>query len=249
MCPAERTLAINDDTSSLKGFITATLHALSFASKDITGSDRPIEHLASHYDKFSSLDGGFWAEFGVFNGNTLMIAYNNLANQSKFNGVIAGFDSFEGLPDKWSSFDKGAFTSEYETVRDLLPESVELYKGWFQDTIEGFKELHKDVPAAVFIHHDGDLFISTTIALQLLDDRIVQGTHMIFDELVGYPGYENNEMFALWLWMSQQKVTVCAMGHGGPQRIETTDISHWLNVTETVWHTSQSAWFQVIERL
>ena len=223
------------------------MHALSFASKDITGENRPIEYLATHYDEFTSVDGGFWAEFGVFNGATMEMAYNNLIKQSKFKGAIAGFDSFEGLPDTWGQFDQGAFASQYEKVRDFIPEAVELYQGWFQDTIGGFKEHHKNVPAAV-IHHDGDLFISTTIALQLLNDQIVQGTHMVFDELVGYPGYKNHEMLALWLWMSEHKVMVCAMGHGGPVRIE-TDISNWLNVETEVWHTSQSAWFQVIERL
>jgi hypothetical protein len=95
---------------------------------------------------------------------------------------------------------------------------------------------------------NSDLFIGTTIALQLLDDQIVQGIHMVFDELVGYPGYENHEMLALWLWMSEHKVMVCAMGHGGPVRIE-EDISNWLNVITEVYGTSQSAWFQVIERL
>jgi len=99
VCPAERTLAINDETSSLQGFINATLHALLFTSKDITGENRPIEYLATHYDEFTSVEGGFWAEFGVFNGATLEMAYNNLIKQSKFKGAIAGFDSFEGLPD------------------------------------------------------------------------------------------------------------------------------------------------------
>lgn len=247
-CPAERTLTINEATSSLKGFINTTLHALSHASRDITGSDRPIEHLATNYDKYKSIDNGFWAEFGVFNGGTLIMAYNQLVggpkSSSEFTGVIAGFDSFDGLPEKWrGSFDQGAFATQYEKVRNSIPESVELYRGWFQDTIIDFKTNHADVPAAV-IHHDGDLFLSTTITLQLLDDRIVPGTHMIFDELIGYPGYEGHEILSLWLWMNQQGASLCAMGHAGV--IE--DISSYLNPGREIYGFSQNAWFQVLSR-
>ena len=85
------------------------------------------------------------------------MAYNQLVggpkSSSEFTGVIAGFDSFDGLPEKWrGSFDQGAFATQYEKVRNSIPESVELYRGWFQDTIIDFKTNHADVPAAV-IHH------------------------------------------------------------------------------------------------
>ena len=92
-CPAVRKLTITAETCSLKGFINATLRALSFASNEITGSDRPIEHLAKYYDKFKSID-GFWAEFGVFNGDSLLMAHSYLVKeQSTFNdSVIAGFE-------------------------------------------------------------------------------------------------------------------------------------------------------------
>lgn len=243
-CPEVRTLTINEATYSLKGFINMTLHALSHASNDITGSDRPIEHLAKKFDNFKSIKNGFWAEFGVYTGGTLKMAHDQLQEQSKFNGVIAGFDSFEGLPGEWRpGFDKGMFTATYESVRNLVPESVELYKGWFHDTIQDFKATHTNIPAAL-IHHDGDLFLSTTITLQLLDDRIAPGTHMIFDELIGYKGYENHEILALWLWMNQQGVSLCAMGHAG--NIE--DLSDWLNPQNDFYFTLQSAWFQVLSR-
>ena len=244
-CPTNRTLAINEATSSLESFIIATLHSLSQASIDITGSDRPITHLATNFNKYKSINHGFWAEFGVYNGGTLKMAYNQLVvQQSEFNGVIAGFDSFDGLPEKWrGSFDQGAFATLYEKVRNSIPENVELYRGWFQDTIIDFKTNHADVPAAV-INHDGDLFLSTTITLQLLDDRIVPGTHMIFDELIGYPGYEGHEILSLWLWMNQQGASLCAMGHAGV--IE--DISNYLIPGREIYGFSQNAWFQVLSR-
>jgi hypothetical protein len=164
---------------TLPEFIDATLKALDLASKDITGDERPIDFLVKHYDEFPSITNGFWAEFGVFYGSTLDMAHKGLVSQKTFGGTIAGFDSFEGLPEKWrDGFDKGKFgenSRTFKQVRSKLPPEVELYKGWFQDTIPVFKDNHSGNPAAL-IHHDGDLFLSTTITLQLLDNRIKPGT-------------------------------------------------------------------------
>ncbi len=220
-----RKLTINADTCTLKGFINSTLRALSSASSEITGSDRPIEHLTKYYDKFKSIDDGFFAEFGVYNGNSLLMAHDHLVKeQSTFKGVIAGFDSFEGLPEKWrGGFEEGVFATQYEIVRKILPERVEVYKGWFQDTIQVFKARHGNIPAAL-IHHDGDLFLSTTITLQLLDDQIVQGTHMIFDELVGYPGYEGHEIM-----VALQYPAVCMRRQGRAVTHTTECPANWFS--------------------
>ena len=243
-CPPHRTLTTKNLT--FPEFVHATLKALDHASKDVTGDIRPIEYLVKNYDKFPSIQNGFWAEFGVFYGSTLRLAEKELRAQETFSGVLAGFDSFEGLPEKWRpDFEEGQFGQQglYETVRRKLPREVELYKGWFQDTITVFKGKHSEIPAAV-IHHDGDLFLSTTITLQLLDDRIHPGTHMIFDELIGYPGFEKHEIFALWLWMEQREgVSLCAMGHSSP--IDLSDRA-WTSPREDQKPDKQSAWLQVL---
>mmetsp|Transcript_43274 Transcript_43274/g.73810 ORF Transcript_43274/g.73810 Transcript_43274/m.73810 type:complete len:301 (-) Transcript_43274:57-959(-) len=248
-CPPHRTLRIDATTRDLPNFINATLHALDFASKEVTHDDRPIVHLATNYDKYATIPGGFWTEFGVFQGSTLLMATNELLSKSKTfnNGPIAGFDSFEGLPEKWrKDFGEGTFglnDDQYTTLRKKLPDEVKLYKGWFQETIPAFKAEHDGVPAAL-IHHDGDLFLSTTITLQLLNDRILPGTHMIFDELVGYPEYEKHEIFALWMWMTEHEATVCAMGHMGP--IGPTEEA-WVSPREDQHWFKQSAWLQVLD--
>eukprot|EP00571_Detonula_confervacea_P000569 CAMPEP_0172318038 /NCGR_PEP_ID=MMETSP1058-20130122/33715_1 /TAXON_ID=83371 /ORGANISM="Detonula confervacea, Strain CCMP 353" /LENGTH=299 /DNA_ID=CAMNT_0013032761 /DNA_START=262 /DNA_END=1158 /DNA_ORIENTATION=+ len=218
-CPPSRTLKIDSSTSSFSRFINATLASLDAASSEITGNERPINFLVKNYDQYQSIQNGFWAEFGVFQGKTLLLAQNGLSRQKSFRGPIAGFDSFEGLPVKWRGrYDKGAFASEstnlYAELQGKVSSQVELYKGWFQDTILDFKAKHPQTPAAC-IHHDGDLFLSTSITLQLLHDRIKPGTHMIFDELIGYPDFDKHEILALWLWMMQHEATVCAMGHKG----------------------------------
>jgi hypothetical protein len=167
---------------------------------------------------------------------------------SIFKGVMAGFDSFEGLPVAWRrGFPEGMFGGGggsgkrdiYSMIRSKLPPQVELHKGWFQDTIGVFKDKYPRMPAAL-IHHDGDLFLSTAITLQLLADRIVPGTHMVFDELFGYSGYENHEILALYLWMVDHDAELCAMGH--KSYINETDY----RLKKEQDASEQSVWFQVL---
>ena len=72
-----------------------------------------------------------WLEFGVASGHTINYI-------SKFtNDTVYGFDSFEGLPEKWrDGFDKGAFTrnGEFPNVNT----NVQLIKGWFNETLPNF---------------------------------------------------------------------------------------------------------------
>ncbi|EJK60360.1 hypothetical protein THAOC_19299 [Thalassiosira oceanica] len=245
LCPASRMLRV-DASTTLPSFIESVLHALNQASID----DRPISFLPAHYDSYASVPGGFWVEFGVFQGKTLEGAHANLSQQQKFTGTIAGFDSFEGLPEDWikgwiKGFKAGHFGEQkdlFTMVRKRLSDEIELHKGWFQDTIPAFLTAHPEEPAAV-VHLDGDLFVSATIPLSTLDERIVPGTHLIFDELILFPGYQKHEIMSLWLWMKQRRgVTLCAMGHKGkidisPETFDPKDYSY---------PEMQSAWFQVI---
>ena len=241
LCPASRMLRV-DASTTLPSFIESVFHALNKASID----DRPISFLPAHYDTFASVPGGFWVEFGVFRGNTLEAAHANLSKQQKFTGTIAGFDSFEGLPEDWlRHFKAGSFGEQkdlFTMVRKRLPDEIELHKGWFQDTIPAFLTAHPEEPAAV-VHLDGDLFVSATIPLSTLDERIIPGTHLIFDELILYPDYQKHEIMSLWLWMKQRHgVTLCAMGHKGK-----IDIGRkTLDPNEFYDQAMQSAWFQVI---
>lgn len=259
-CPSNRKLVVHP-SESFDDFIHNVFNRVNNSVHE--PFQRPIEEIADRFDevvkKTHFLTHGFWAEFGVYKGTSLKYASDRLLipqttnaaavttrkdeKGSLFKGVMAGFDSFQGLPEKWrGGFEAGRFGENedlYSTVRSLLPEQVELYEGWFQNTIGQFKERHPRMPAAL-IHHDGDLFLSTTITFQLLSDRIVPGTHMVFDELFGYPGYENHEILALYLWMVQNDVELCAMGHKS-------------YIDKEKYHKrmdqhpdEQSAWFQVL---
>jgi hypothetical protein len=249
-CPAERKLVANASEPFDK-FIDNVFARVNNSVHE--PFQRPIKEIADRFHEIVHghffLTRGFWAEFGVYQGSSMKYASDRLleAKDEKgkplFQGVLAGFDSFEGLPEKWRrGFEKGMFGKDndlYSTVRSLLPSQVELHKGWFQNTIGPFKDKYPRMPAAL-IHHDGDLFLSTAITFHLLADRIVPGTHMVFDELFGYNGYENHEILALYLWMVQNDAVLCAMGH--KSYIDKVEYQK----QKDQHPDEQSAWFQVL---
>ena len=72
-----------------------------------------------------------WLEFGVASGRTI----NYISSFTKHN--VYGFDTFEGLPEKWRvGCEKGAFNQN--GVLPAVNENVVLIKGLFCDTLYSF---------------------------------------------------------------------------------------------------------------
>uniref|UniRef100_A0A7S3DXG4 Uncharacterized protein n=1 Tax=Entomoneis paludosa TaxID=265537 RepID=A0A7S3DXG4_9STRA len=263
-CPSNRIIKVRHDGNkslvTFEQFIPMVLHAVNNSvhppfmrpvhelaiafGNELTG-DFSTQPTRKNPPRVKVLKSGFWAEFGVFTGSTLKYASEHVKG-TNFSGLMVGFDSFEGLPEHWRQhFPAGEFAKGdglYNLVREKIPKIVKLYKGWFQNTISTFIEEHPHMPAAL-IHHDGDLFLSTTITFQMLHDRIVPGTHIIFDELMGYPGYEKHEILAFYLWMilNSETAVMCAMG-----AMAHFNVKEWM--MDSIEHDprKQSAWFQVM---
>ncbi len=94
--------------------------------------------------------------------------------------------------------------------------NVQLHKGWYDATLPVFvQELQS--PVAV-LHVDCDLYSSTTTIFKHLQPHIVPGTFVVFDELVGYPGYERHEILALYEFLlanPELDIQVCITDTGG----------------------------------
>lgn len=98
---------------------------------------------------------------------------------------------------------------------DNLPEvepNVKLIKGWFDDTLPKFVEEHGDFKVA-FIHSDSDLYSSTKTTLECLKDHVQCGTVIVFDELLNYPGWEDNEYKALMEFLNETGYKVKYLGY------------------------------------
>ena len=128
---------------------------------------------------------GLVMEFGVFRGESLRFIAKRLSQE------VFGFDSFEGLPEDWTSSQKqGRFT-----LNGVVPEfnetNIRICKGWFDESLPVFLAAHAG--PARFIHIDCDIYSSTRTVLNLLGSRIVKDTVIVFDEDLNYPSWREHE--------------------------------------------------------
>ena len=167
----------------------------------------PLNYVFEHM-KLQHKPNTLWLEFGVASGRT--INYISQFTKEK----VYGFDSFEGLPEKWRpGFEKGSFSQN-----GILPEvnsNVELIKGWFHETLENFIQTHNKKVS--FIHMDADLYSSTKYVLDTLKNYIDKDCVIIFDELVNYHGFDGDtgELKAFYEFITENKVEYEWIGMNG----------------------------------
>ena len=133
---------------------------------------------------------GYVAEFGVFEGRSINYLSNLL-----YPKTIFGFDSFFGLEEDFSlDCPKGHFS--LNGIPPKVNDNVKLIKGSFSKTLP--KWLEKNLECFSLINIDCDTYEATSTVLNLIGPtRIVPGTFIIFDEYLGYHGWENCE-FKAW---------------------------------------------------
>lgn len=124
------------------------------------------------------LDGEIlYLEFGVSGGFSFdWWIKNNLHPLSRF----AGFDTFEGLPEDWGGFKKGAMTTHSE-VPDVEDTRAVFVKGLFQDTLPSFlAEIDKEKKKVIMM--DADMYSSTLYVLTSLAPFLRSGDIVLFDQ-------------------------------------------------------------------
>ncbi|MBK8257102.1 MAG: tetratricopeptide repeat protein [Polyangiaceae bacterium] len=140
---------------------------------------------------------GLNLEFGVrFGGSARIFCEVNP------DAVLHGFDSFEGLPEQWHIRAPGTYTTHGELPE--LSEKVELHVGLFGDTLPVFLGSHAE--SVRFINVDCDLYSSTKTALDLVSDRIVPGTVIVFDEYFVNDRWREDEYKAFQEWATARDV-------------------------------------------
>ena len=138
-------------------------------------ADRPIHYL----------------EFGVAGGTSF--AWWVKANHHP-DSRFFGFDTFEGLPEDWHFFKKGAFSFDIPFLED---ERGTFIKGLFQDTLYQFLDNYRKTADSQnvirVLHMDADLYSSTLFALTMMAPFLRNGDIVLFDEF-NIPNHE----FAAW---------------------------------------------------
>lgn len=149
----------------------------------------PVDVLEAACDAAPDTIDDAWStlECGVYFGRSLgLIA-------ARTPGLVHGFDSFQGLPEAWSGNEPAGAYSTAGRLPRVAP-NVRLHAGWFEHTLPAFFAAH---PGPVrLLHVDCDLYSSTRTVLQAAAGRIVPGTILLFDDFLGYPGFEAHELRA-----------------------------------------------------
>lgn len=147
-----------------------------------------MEVIASKREQIMQL-GGHILDLGVYKGSSTRRLASIFPHET-----IHGFDSFEGLPGDWSHALKGTFGEVRGALPDM-PANVKLYKGWFEDTLPAWLEGHRAKPISL-LRVDCDIYSSTKTIFDVLRPLVRSGTWIVFDELIGYRGFRDNELKA-----------------------------------------------------
>jgi tetratricopeptide (TPR) repeat protein len=158
------------------------LKTLDLQSATLVGSGTKTIDIAFNEAKLN----GLILEFGVYNGKS--IRYIASLTDSK----VHGFDSFEGIPENWNTEPSGSYSANGQLP--TVPNNVTLHQGWFDQTIPLFKK--QNTEPIRFINIDCDLYSSTKTIFALLGPQMVSGTVIVFDELIGYQSWKEDEFKA-----------------------------------------------------
>jgi predicted O-methyltransferase YrrM len=180
--------------------------SLDFIQRELPGApafSRPLHLLRHALGQVQVAGEGLYLEFGVFRGTTL----NWLASLTDH--TLYGFDSFEGLPERWrDGFEPGRFR-----VRRMpaVRRNVRLVPGWFDQSLPAFLAEHPE-PVA-FLHVDCDLYSSTKCVLDHLGPRLAPGSVIVFDEFLNYPGWEDGESRAFRELVAASRLEFSYLGY------------------------------------
>jgi hypothetical protein len=162
--------------------------------KELRPQMRSTKQLASReavWDEAIALLGAgepvLYLEFGVYQGYSIRYFSERLTSPQT---TLYGFDSFEGLPQRWGTYEPGTFTTGGATPAIADPR-MHFVKGLFQDTVPQFlaQLRHTELPPGqrprVFVHFDADLYSSTLFLMGTLWQH-VPDYYFCFDEFMGH---------------------------------------------------------------
>jgi hypothetical protein len=139
---------------------------------------------------------GDYLEFGVFKGASLLHA-QKLADALSLRPMrFFGFDSFKGLPDEVEQrkeiFYKGQYSCGEQQVRSWLSENgadwrrMILVPGFYDETLNPENKRKLALTKCAVAMLDCDIYSSTKIALEWIDDVIGPGSVVILDDWDAY---------------------------------------------------------------
>jgi O-methyltransferase len=117
-----------------------------------------------------------YVEFGVGKGSSIRHWSKLLTNPD---AVLHGFDTFEGLPTKWTYGKDAGLFSTGGRPPEINDPRVRFVKGLFRESLPEYEWPSREI---VVVNMDADLYSSTTIALEHTKDHLEVGSYLYFDE-------------------------------------------------------------------
>lgn len=158
-------------------------------------------------------------EFGVHKGSTINFISKYFPLETVF-----GFDSFEGLPEDWNISYQEKFNKHkkgYFSLESLptVHSNVSLVKGFFDKSLKPWLAT-ENITNIKFLHIDSDLYSSAKFVLATLNNFIIPGTIIVFDEFYPwgrkrYETWADHEYKALQEWIDEfgREFTVISRNH------------------------------------
>jgi hypothetical protein len=128
---------------------------------------------------------GLYIEPGVASGATINMFADKLPKKT-----FHGFDAFLGLRDVWSKPERGPGYMNLEGHPSEVASNVVLHIGWVEDTLEIFLNQH---PGSIyFVHQDLDVYHPTKFFLNLIKNKLISGSLILFDDYHNFIGWQNH---------------------------------------------------------
>jgi O-methyltransferase len=148
----------------------------------------PCETLSDRTDMYrfllehEQLDGPIdYLEFGVSQGLSIRWWVEN--NQHA-DSTFVGFDTFEGLPEDWIAWPRGAFSTNGEAPM-ITDGRCAFVKGLFQDTVPRWLA-GREFTRRTVAHFDADLYTSTLVVLTQILPKLKPDDVILFDQFSSY---------------------------------------------------------------
>jgi hypothetical protein len=154
------------------------------------------------YAAFLEQLAGDYLEFGVFEGTSLIAAFENdrrFRTSNTPRRAFWGFDSFEGFKyfterDRHPFFKEGDFVSSYDQTRRRIERHFNgraewhLVKGYFEETIQGKTAPDLGIKKISVALIDCDLGTPALLTLNFMAPALQNGTVLILDDYFAYRG-------------------------------------------------------------
>jgi len=161
-----------------------------------------LKHALKHAPKSGPV-----LEFGVYRGRSIRFLASLSPNTPHY-----GFDSFEGFPDDGRSDWKQDFRVDSTPE---VPDNVTLVKGFFDKSVPAFLANTPNLTSPRLVHIDCDIFSSTKIIFDHFGKLLGPGSVIVFDELLHYRRFRENEFMAFYQFLEAHQLTFRWLARSG----------------------------------